>query len=186
VKYCTNGKRIALLRFYSALILGLVSCASIAPLHAAETGVAGQSAPPDASPAQPGNGPAPKKAVTPEAEMRKTPSHARSLHSGLNTVSAFSLEPETADAPLIRQASLTVRAQAPASHDGFTEAPLPDDSLDAPKERGGDDDTKLRPDFFQRNHHQVGDALAGGAGANDQRRGHGSMAAGVAVAIPMD
>lgn len=111
---------------------------------------------------------------------------AKAGHTGLESASAFSLAPVSSTEPLIRQASLTVKAKAPVSRNGFTEAPLPDDDLDAPKERGNDGDATLRPDFFQRNHHQVGDALAGGAGANDQRRGHGSMAAGVAVAIPMN
>lgn len=119
------------------------------------------------------------------------PRHSRSTDvkpglTSLESASAFSLAPVSSTEPLIRQASLTVKAKAPVSQNGFTEAPLPDDDLDAPKERGNDGDATLRPDFFQRNHHQVGDALAGGAGANDQRRGHGSMAAGVAVAIPMD
>ncbi|WP_025885285.1 hypothetical protein [Asaia prunellae] len=105
---------------------------------------------------------------------------------GLKSNSSYSLEPVTTEEPLIRQASLTVRAPAAASKDGFTQAPLPDDEVEAPRMPNTDRDTSLKADFFQRNHHQVGDALAGGAAVNDQRRGHGSMAAGLAVAIPLD
>lgn len=112
--------------------------------------------------------------------------HTSPASFGLDTASSFSLEPAPAKEPLIRQASLTVKAPIAASKDGFSQAPLPDDELEAPSSRNSDDDARLRADFFQRNHHQVGDALAGGAGANDQRRGHGSMAAGVALAIPMN
>lgn len=117
---------------------------------------------------------------------RGTSRHTPSASSGLDATSSYSLEPTTGEEPLIRQASLTVRAPVSTRKDGFTQAPLPDDDLEAPKSRNSDDDASLRADFFQRNHHQVGDALTGGAGANDQRRGHGSMAAGVAVAIPMN
>lgn len=120
------------------------------------------------------------------ASRGTTVRHSPPASSSLNATSSFSLEPTSAEEPLIRQASLTVRAPASASKDGFTQAPLPNDDFEAPKSRNSDDDASLRADFFQRNHHQVGDALAGGAGANDQRRGHGSMAAGVAVAIPMN
>ncbi|GAB6853139.1 hypothetical protein [Asaia astilbis] len=113
-------------------------------------------------------------------------SHRSASSAALKSASSFSLEPVTAEEPLIKQASLTVKAPSAISKDGFSQAPLPDDDVEAPRARGAEDDASLRADFFQRNHHQVGDALAGGAAVNDQRRGHGSMAAGVAVAIPMD
>lgn len=151
------------MRIWSALFTGLIICAAAMPCAHAQNDSASGTAPPPAHP------------------IRNA-----GAHTGLKSVSAFSLDPVTADEPLIRQASLTVKARKPARQDGFSDAPLPDDDLAAPKERGGEDDARLRADFFHRDHHQVGDALAGGAGANDQRRGHGSMAAGLAVAIPLD
>ncbi|GBQ88008.1 hypothetical protein [Asaia krungthepensis] len=151
------------MRLCSILLVGLLAC--VMPRHASAEDTASQPASPNTSHGTP---------------------HRSMKGSALGSVSSFSLEPVATAEPLIRQASLTVKASAPSTHNGFSEAPLPDDDMDAPKERGNGDDATLKADFFQRNHHQVGDALSGGAAANDQRRGHGSMAAGVAVAIPID
>lgn len=67
----------------------------------------------------------------------------------------------------------------------FSDAPLPDDDIEAPAQNT-DDGATLRPDFFRQDQHMVGDALDNGAHANTQRAGHGNFAAGVAVAVPMD
>ncbi|MCQ9154644.1 hypothetical protein [Acidomonas methanolica] len=67
----------------------------------------------------------------------------------------------------------------------FSAAPLPDDDIEAPAE-GQSEEAGLRPDFFHRDAHQVGEALANGAGVNSQRAGHGSVSAGVALAVPME
>jgi len=149
-------------RLYPVLLLGLVACALPRPVWADDT-------------------------VSQPAPSASHHSIHRSVSgAGLGAVSSFSLDPVTTTEPLIRQASLTVKAPITSAANGFSEAPLPDEDMDAPKEHGGNDDATLKADFFQRNHHQVGDALSGGAAANDQRRGHGSMAAGVAVAIPLN
>ncbi|GBQ09496.1 hypothetical protein [Swaminathania salitolerans] len=114
-----------------------------------------------------------------------TPQHD-AAKSGFSSAAPYTLTPRDAVEPLIRQATLRATARAVTAPGAFTDAPLPDDEIDAPRERVSDNAAQIRPDFFRRNHHVVGDALSGGAAVNDQRRGHGSMAAGLAVAIPMD
>lgn len=168
------------MRICSALFIGLSTFLAIPVAHAQE-GTPRAVLPHNASDRTAGQE-TPRNSWHHHATLPST----KTAYTRLDAASAFSLAPMTATEPLIKQASLTVKAKAPGNRNGFTDAPLPDDDLDAPKDRGSDDNATLRPDFFQRNHHRVGDALSGGAGANDQRRGHGSMAAGVAVAIPMD
>ncbi|AQS86910.1 hypothetical protein AA101099_0775 [Neoasaia chiangmaiensis NBRC 101099] len=108
-------------------------------------------------------------------------------HNAFGKLTSFSLSAVSKEpAPIIQPAVghghaevLEVRAQS-----RFSDAPVPND-MDAPVDTSGETDPSLEPDFFRRNTHQAGDALSNGASVNQQRRGHGNMAAGIALAVPM-
>lgn len=121
----------------------------------------------------------------------RLPAHqtAERLPDHFGKISNFSLETNSTEPPpLIRNAVIAEKAPVvPASAQArFSAAPLPDDDMEEPQSAQDYHATSVRPDFFRRNAHQVGDALAGGAADNEQRRGHGSMAGGLSVAVPMD
>jgi len=87
---------------------------------------------------------------------------------------------ETASANLAQ----TVSATQPA--DGFAPAPLPDSDVEAPRNQARDlTAPTLEPDFFERSKHQVGDGFSSGSHISDQRRGHGSAAAGLQLSMPL-
>ncbi|WP_148505765.1 hypothetical protein [Tanticharoenia sakaeratensis] len=103
---------------------------------------------------------------------------------GFDHLTALALPPAEASTPTVtavRDQQIEVIGKG-----HFTDAPLPDDDDGGPQEQKDLTSPSIEPSFFHRDPHQVGDALAGGSAANQQRRGHGQAAAGLALAIPLN
>lgn len=107
--------------------------------------------------------------------------------AGFGKMTDLSFSKSDAASPLLQRSASHGHVEVMVVHGQpqFSAAPLPDDDIQAPTE-GESEEAGLRPDFFHRDAHQVGEALANGAGVNSQRAGHGSVSAGVALAVPME
>lgn len=66
----------------------------------------------------------------------------------------------------------------------YTDAPVPDEDMMEPLVIA-DPTTHVRPDFFHRVSHQTSAAQDESTSVNEHRRGHGSAAAGLALAVPL-
>ncbi|CAI9119585.1 hypothetical protein [Brytella acorum] len=71
-----------------------------------------------------------------------------------------------------------------ASGPTYTDAPVPDEDVTEPLVIS-DPSTHVRPDFFHRDSHQINAAQDESTSVNEHRRGHGSAAAGLALAVPL-